>query len=46
MNYRKFKYLGLMLLIFAAVILLVGGSGQANAKPKDPPNEKWGLHWQ
>ena len=40
MNYRKLKYLGLLLFVFAVVILLIAGSGQASAKPKDPPDSK------
>ena len=40
MTYRKFKYIGLFLLVFAAVILLIGGSDQASAKPKPKDDDK------
>ncbi|MFN2116803.1 MAG: multicopper oxidase domain-containing protein [Candidatus Promineifilaceae bacterium] len=44
MNYRKIINYSLMVCLLAAVLLLVAGSSsQANAKPKDPPNNTVGC---
>ena len=37
MNYRKIINYSLLVCLLAAVLLLVAGSSQVNAKPKDPP---------
>jgi hypothetical protein len=43
-NYRKILNYSLLLFVCAAVVLLVvGSSSHANAKPQDPPNSKVGC---